>query len=113
MAKRLSGTTIDRDLSRSQIVPAGEEITGFNQRRFRADVELAAAHSLLVVADLTQTRRLDRWGFLTLFDLHERLRPRLVLVAPDGIRRAIRRLDPLGTLPTFSTVDEFRALQKM
>lgn len=104
--------TMHRELAPTQIVPAGEQITGFNQRRFRADVELAAASSLIVIADLTRTLRVDRWGFLTLFDLHERLRPRLVLVVPDDIRRSVRCLDPHGSVPMFSTVDEFLSLQQ-
>lgn len=96
--------------SSPHVVCAGEQITGYNQRRFRSDIESAATKSYVVIADLTQTRRVDRWGYLTLFDLHERLKPRLVLVVPETIRRAIGRLDAQGTVPMFSSVDEVLAL---
>ena len=94
----------------SQIVEAGEELTGFNQRRFRSLVEAAAETSYVVVADFSRTRRIDRWGFLTLFDLHERLKPRLVVVAPEHVRRAMRRLDPRGALPVFESLDAVHSL---
>src|SRR5579863_5821351 len=99
-----SSTAVRQPLPHAQVVRAGTELTGFNQRGFRADVESAASASYVVIADLTGTHRVDRWGLLTLFDLHERLKPRLVLVVPERLRRIVARLDPLKQVVMFSSV---------
>jgi hypothetical protein len=87
-------------------VIAGEsKITQRNAERFRARVELAAAASNHIVIDLRRTH-LDSWAFLLILELNDRLGPRLVLLAPDFLRKGFAEVKPAANLAIYSSMDE-------